>query len=235
MPANRACASSFICREFVGAQSWTGTFYAPGCVDGWRTIHASCNSYDPTVLDHQTTYPNGDRPMWTDVMSEHNKEGWPIHLMHLGGDQLYMDHLAFQVDKPTYGLLGFILRKPMHVFGLAMMINSVHVVNVCASIHEVHGLSSNSVANWLWRNHPCNPVTRVILVLACQVASFHPTDYDCYDMRHTGNDRADFWKALKADDTSRQQLEDSFLRHYTRVFGGDMSTALASIPSVMMW
>jgi hypothetical protein len=58
-------------------------------------MHASCNSYDPTVAGHFQTYKAREAPTWSHLLSIHAVS--PFNLMHLGGDQLYMDFLAFQV------------------------------------------------------------------------------------------------------------------------------------------
>lgn len=67
----------------------------PGAFDSWRFAHGSCNSYDPTVAEHFHDYPKGEAPTWETLMAQHEQN--PFSLLHLGGDQLYMDFLAFQV------------------------------------------------------------------------------------------------------------------------------------------
>lgn len=58
-------------------------------------MHGSCNSYDPTVEDHQETYTEGEAPIWDRLMLDHQDK--PFHVMNLGGDQLYMDFVSFQL------------------------------------------------------------------------------------------------------------------------------------------
>lgn len=68
----------------------------PSCKGDWRIMQISCNSYNPADETYFAHFPNGDAPTWSALLKQHAAQ--PFNLMQLAGDQLYNDHLRFQVS-----------------------------------------------------------------------------------------------------------------------------------------